>query len=87
MSQLAHAPARSGNTDCPFRRRRTLSYFASSEPATRFAEHYPLQIRPLGAELPPLRVGLHWIWRVHDDPAHRWLRECFTRLFAQPRRR
>jgi DNA-binding transcriptional LysR family regulator len=55
-------------------------------PASRFAQRYALQVTPLGAALPPLHIGLHWIWRVHDDPGHRWLRESFAGLFATPRR-
>lgn len=53
-------------------------------PATRFAQRFALQVAEPPLELPPLRVGLHWYWRVHDDPAHRWMRELFVRLYGEP---
>ncbi|HUG24804.1 MAG TPA: LysR family transcriptional regulator [Albitalea sp.] len=63
-----------------------LAAIVPLQPARRFAQRYELQVTAFEAHLPPLRVGLHWIWRVHDDPGHRWLRESFATLFTPPRR-
>jgi DNA-binding transcriptional LysR family regulator len=32
-------------------------------------------------KLPPIELGLVWHERLDADPAHQWLRECFTRVF------
>jgi len=53
-------------------------------PARRYAQQFGLEISepPLG--LPPLKVWLHWYWRLHNDPGHRWLRDTITHLFVEP---
>ena len=32
--------------------------------------------------LPKLEVALHWSWRVHGDPGHRWLRDTAAQALA-----
>lgn len=63
--------------------RSDLVAIVPSRPAARYTARYGLQVTepPLG--LPALRVGLHWYWRVHDDPGHRWMRDMFGRLYGE----
>jgi DNA-binding transcriptional LysR family regulator len=42
-----------------------------------------LVVRELPLALPAFEVNLFWHERLHADPAHRWLRELWARLFAQ----
>jgi DNA-binding transcriptional LysR family regulator len=65
--------------------RTDLAAIVPFRPARHFASLAPLQIADAGLEIPPLQVGLHWMWRVHGDPGHRWLRETFAELFADPK--
>jgi DNA-binding transcriptional LysR family regulator len=44
-------------------------------PAMRFAARHALQVVEPDLGLPPFTVSLHWTWRFHNDPGHRWLRE------------
>lgn len=37
---------------------------------------------PLPFSIPDVQMALYWHDRVQDDPAHRWLRHAFVRLFA-----
>jgi DNA-binding transcriptional LysR family regulator len=64
--------------------RSDLVAIVPSRPGRRFAQQFGLQIAepPLG--LPPLEVGLHWYWRMHEDPGHRWMRELLSRLYGEP---
>jgi DNA-binding transcriptional LysR family regulator len=61
-----------------------LAAIVPYRPASRFARQFPLHIAepPLG--LPPLKVWLHWYWRMHNDPGHRWLRETLVQLYGEP---
>jgi len=34
--------------------------------------------------LPPVQIAIHWVWRVHNDPGHRWLRERIAQVLALP---
>ena len=43
--------------------------------ARRFAEKFPLQIVPVTVPHEALRIQQMWHPQVHDQPAHRWLRE------------
>ena len=63
-----------------------LAAIVPQRPAMRFARQFELQLSDAPLGLPPLQVWLHWYWRVHNDPGHRWLRETMTRLYRQPSR-
>jgi DNA-binding transcriptional LysR family regulator len=43
--------------------------------ATEFRRAYPIEIRELPFEAPPLRSVMTWHRRFDDVPAHRWLRD------------
>lgn len=64
--------------------RTDLAAIVPWRPAQRFARTLPLQIVEPALGLPPLRVSLHWYWRMHNDPGHRWLRETIVALFGEP---
>ena len=34
--------------------------------------------------LPAVEIGIHWVWRVHNDPGHRWLRELIVDELGLP---
>jgi DNA-binding transcriptional LysR family regulator len=53
-------------------------------PATRFAERHALQVVEPDLGLPPFTVSLHWTWRFHNDPGHRWLRELALAMRFEP---
>ena len=63
--------------------RSELAAIVPLRPALRFAQHYGLNMAepPLG--LPPLQVGLHWSWRMGNDPGHRWLRDTLAQLYGE----
>lgn len=63
--------------------RTNLAAIVPHNPAKRFARQFGLQISepPLG--LPALKVWLHWYWRVHNDPGHRWLRDTIARSLGR----
>jgi DNA-binding transcriptional LysR family regulator len=63
--------------------RTDLAAIIPHRPATRFARAYALHIAEPDLGLAPLRVELHWTWRMHNDPGHRWLRETFASLFGE----
>jgi len=52
-------------------------------PALRYAKNFPLVIRELRIDLPPLEIWVHWYWRMNHDPGHRWLRETLSGLYAK----
>jgi DNA-binding transcriptional LysR family regulator len=51
-----------------------LAVVVPRRPALRFAERHALQVVEPDLGLPPFEVAMHWTWRVHNDPGHRWLR-------------
>lgn len=55
-------------------------------PALRYAQGGKLAVVETDLGLPPFKIAIHWVWRVHNDPGHRWLRELATRVLAQPAR-
>lgn len=50
--------------------------------AEPFAKLFPLQLFELPLRLRPSRVGMVWHDAVHEDPAHRWLRELIAEVSA-----
>jgi DNA-binding transcriptional LysR family regulator len=59
-----------------------LAAIIPHRPALRFARAFPLEIAEPDLGLAPLRVRLHWTWRMHNDPGHRWLRETMALLYG-----
>lgn len=53
-------------------------------PARRFAARHGLQVVEPDLGLPPFTVSLHWTWRFHNDPGHRWLRELALAMRFAP---
>lgn len=53
-------------------------------PARRFAARHGLQVVEPDLGLPPFTVSLHWTWRFHNDPGHRWLRELALAMRFTP---
>jgi len=52
-------------------------------PANRFARVFALDIAEPDLGLAPLKVQLHWTWRMSNDPGHRWLRETMAALYGE----
>lgn len=61
-----------------------LAVIIPQRPARRFAGQGGLAVVAADLGLPTVTVGLHWVWRVHNDPGHRWLRETVVELLAEP---
>ena len=57
-----------------------LAAIVPRNPALRFARQYPLALVESTLGLEPLKVRLHWYWRVHNDPGLRWLRETMATI-------
>jgi DNA-binding transcriptional LysR family regulator len=49
--------------------------------ADTFAPHVPIKILPLPVPVPDFDVTMFWHERYDHDPANRWLRAAFTKLF------
>jgi DNA-binding transcriptional LysR family regulator len=62
-----------------------LAAIVPLRPATRYARDGKLAVLKPDLGLPPFTVAIHWVWRVHDDPGHRWLRELTARVFGMRR--
>jgi DNA-binding transcriptional LysR family regulator len=72
----------------PILKETDLALILPLRPARRLAaQHGQLAVIEADLGLPRFEVSLHWVWRVHNDPAHRWLREQVVRLFAESPRR
>ena len=63
--------------------RTDLAAIIPLRPALRFARSFELAIAEPNLGLAPLKVQLHWTWRMHNDPGHRWLRETMVALYAE----
>lgn len=72
----------------PILKETDLALILPLRPARRLAAQYgQLAVIEADLGLPSFEVSLHWVWRVHNDPTHRWLREQVIRLFAEGRGR
>ena len=49
--------------------------------ADAFATRVPIKAMPLPLSIPPFDVCIHWHERYHQDPAIRWMRRAFVKLF------
>ena len=61
-----------------------LAVIIPQRPALGHAARGGLAVLEADLGLPPMQVGIHWVWRVHQDPGHRWLRERIVALLAAP---
>jgi DNA-binding transcriptional LysR family regulator len=57
-----------------------LAAIVPMRPAKRYARTGGLAVLMPDLGLPPFDVAIHWVWRVHHDPGHRWLREVTARV-------
>ena len=57
-----------------------LAAIVPMRPARRYARAGNLAVLTPNLGLPPFAVAIHWVWRVHHDPGHRWLRETIARV-------
>lgn len=64
-----------------------LAVIMPVRPAEHYARQHGLAVVEADLGLPPFTIALHWVWRVHNDPGHRWLRERVVRTLAEPLRR
>jgi len=49
--------------------------------ATFFASQLPIKTLPAPIEISTMSVAVYWHERYHRDPANRWLRQAFVKLF------
>lgn len=61
-----------------------LALIIPARPAHTYARAGGLVVVEADLGLPPVQIGIHWVWRVHHDPGHRWLRERVVQVLAQP---
>jgi DNA-binding transcriptional LysR family regulator len=57
-----------------------LAAIVPMRPAKRYARTGGLAVLTPDLGLPPFDVAIHWVWRVHHDPGHRWLRDVVARM-------
>jgi DNA-binding transcriptional LysR family regulator len=53
---------------------------------TMLAQELSLQLVRPPLVLPQMSIGLYWHERSHRDPANKWLRALFNRLFSDSTR-
>ena len=64
-----------------------LAVIIPSRPAAQYVRAAPpgsLVVVEADLGLPPMTISIHWSWRLHSDPGHRWLRERVLQTLAQP---
>jgi DNA-binding transcriptional LysR family regulator len=49
--------------------------------AEAFVSHVPIKVLPLPISIPPFDIRIYWHERYHHDPALRWFRTEFVKLF------
>ena len=59
-----------------------LAVIMPVRPALRYAAQGGLAVVEADLGLAPITIGMHWVWRVHNDPGHRWLRERAAEALA-----
>ena len=58
-----------------------LLIMAPKRLADFFAAQLPIKILPAPIEIPTMCVAVYWHERYHRDPANKWLRQTFVKLF------
>jgi len=61
-----------------------LALIIPERPALSYAAAGGLRVVEADLGLPPVEIGIHWVWRVHNDPGHRWLRELVVAELSAP---
>lgn len=61
-----------------------LAVIIPRRPALAYAAQGGLAVFEADLGLPPMQIAIHWVWRVHNDPGHRWLREVIVEALAEP---
>ena len=59
-----------------------LAVIIPERPALSYAAAGGLAVVEADLGLSPVQIGIHWVWRVHNDPGHRWLRELIVEVLA-----
>lgn len=59
-----------------------LAVIIPERPARTYALAGGLAVVQADLGLSPVAIGIHWVWRVHNDPGHRWLRELVAELLG-----
>ena len=68
----------------PLLRATDLAVIIPQRPALSYAAGGGLALVEADLGLTPVQIAIHWVWRVHNDPGHRWLREVIQEQLAQP---
>jgi DNA-binding transcriptional LysR family regulator len=58
-----------------------LLVMAPKRLADFFAAQLPIKTLPAPIEIPTMSVAVYWHERYHRDPANKWLRQAFVKLF------
>ena len=58
-----------------------LVVMAPKRLATFFASQLPIKTLPAPIEISTMSVAIYWHERYHRDPANRWMRQAFVKLF------
>ncbi|MBI3367326.1 MAG: LysR family transcriptional regulator, partial [Burkholderiales bacterium] len=61
-----------------------LAVIIPERPARSYARGGGLAVVEADLGLPPMKISQHWVWRVHNDPGHRWLREQVSEVLVLP---
>ena len=67
----------------PLLRATDLAVIIPQRPALSYAAGGGLALVEADLGLSPVQIAIHWVWRVHNDPGHRWLRAVVTEVLAQ----
>jgi DNA-binding transcriptional LysR family regulator len=52
--------------------------------AQAFAQSEAIKVLPVPVAIPPVDINMFWHERYHHDPANKWFRDAFMKLFRQP---
>ena len=59
-----------------------LAAIVPLRPAKRYAQSGGLAVLTPDLGLPPFTVAIHWVWRVHHDRGHQWLRTLIRNVLG-----
>ena len=60
-----------------------LAVIIPERPAHSYAAGGGLAVVRADLGLPPVPIGIHWVWRMHNDPGHRWLRALVAQVLGE----